>query len=225
MTDEEIADVIDGFGRAARNAREAGFDGIAIHGAHGYLLDSFFWHGTNLRDDLWGGPSLNDRVRFGVEVVRAIRAEAGDLPIMMRYSQWKQQDYDGWLARDPDELEGFVGALADAGVDLFDASTRYYHRPAFEGSPLTLAGWTRKLSGKPTMAVGGIGLAKELKESFAGPVEVVDNLPDVAQRIEQGEFELAGVGRSLIADPQWVLKVKAGETFIPFSPECLSQLV
>lgn len=223
MSDSDIADVIAGFARSAAHARDIGFDGIAIHGAHGYLPDSFFWHETNRRDDTWGG-ALVERARFGAELVKAIRAEVGDLPIMFRYSQWKQQDYDARLAQSPEELEGLLGALSDAGVDLFDASTRYYHKPAFEGSPLTLAGWTKKLTGKPSMAVGGIGLAKELRDSFAGRVETADNIADVEARIEAGEFDLAGVGRSLLADPEWVKKLDSGAPFKPFSPEAIGVL-
>lgn len=224
MSENDIADAIAGFVRSAAHARDIGFDGIAIHGAHGYLIDSFFWHETNLRTDAWGGATLSQRARFGVELVHAIRAEVGEMPIMFRYSQWKLQDYNGRLADNPEELEGLLGPLSDAGVDLFDASTRSYHQPAFEGSPLTLAGWTKKMTGKPTMAVGGIGLNKELKSSFAGSIDAVDNIPDVEARIDAGEFDIAGVGRSLLADPGWVLKVKAGEPFEPFSPEAIGRL-
>ncbi|CAH0495298.1 12-oxophytodienoate reductase [Novosphingobium sp. CECT 9465] len=224
MTDEEIVDVIAAFARSAANARDVGFDGIAIHGAHGYLPDSFFWHETNRREDRWGGRTLKERARFGAEVVKAIRAEVGDLPIMFRFSQWKTQDYDARLAQTPDELGDLLGALADAGVDIFDASTRYYHHPAFEGSPLTLAGWARKLTGLPTMAVGGIGLQNELKNSFAGEVDAVNNVPDVEARIAAGEFDLVGVGRSLISDPAWAEKVQAGEPFLPFHPRVLASV-
>jgi 2,4-dienoyl-CoA reductase-like NADH-dependent reductase (Old Yellow Enzyme family) len=223
MTEEEIADVIAGFARSAANAKALGFDGMAIHGAHGYLLDTFLWKETNLRTDDWGGD-LAQRTRFAVELVKAIRAAVGDLPIMLRYSQWKQQDYDAKLAETPAELEAILGPIADAGVDIFDASTRYYDKPAFEGSPLTLAGWTKKVTGRPTMAVGGIGLNKELKETFVGAIEVVDNLADVARRIEDGEFDLAGVGRSLLADPAWAVKARAGEPLPPFNPAALGKL-
>lgn len=223
MTESDIGDAITAFGRSAANAKAVGFDGIAIHGAHGYLLDAFFWKETNLRTDTWGGD-LVSRARFGIEVVKAIRAAVGDMPIMFRYSQWKQQDYDAKLAQTPEELEQLLGALADAGVDIFDASTRYYHHPAFDGSALTLAGWTRKLTGKPTMAVGGIGLDNELKNSFAGEVGAVNNVPDVERRIEAGEFDLVGVGRSLIADPAWAEKVRASEPFLPFHPRVLASI-
>ena len=225
MTDEEIVDVIAGFAKSARNAREVGFDGIAIHGAHGYLTDAFFWHETNRRNDRWGGPSLHERALFGAELVKAIRAEVGDMPIMFRFSQWKLQDYEARLAETPQDLEQLVGALADAGVDVFDASTRDYQHEAFAGSPLTLAGWARKLTGRPTMAVGGIGLANELKNSFAGETATVNNVPDVERRIEAGEFDLAGVGRSLIADPAWVEKVRANEPFVPFHPRVFADIV
>jgi 2,4-dienoyl-CoA reductase-like NADH-dependent reductase (Old Yellow Enzyme family) len=225
MTDEDVVDVIAGFARSAANARAAGFDGIAVHGAHGYLPDAFFWHETNKRTDRWGGATLRERAAFGAELVKAIRAEAGDMPIMFRFSQWKLQDYNGHLARTPEELEGLLGPLADAGVDIFDASTRQYHQAAFEGSPLTLAGWTRKLTGTTTMAVGGIGLSKELKDSFAGDVEPLNNVPDVEQRIEAGEFDLAGVGRSLVADPAWAEKVRSDEPFLPFHPRMLAEVL
>ena len=223
MSESEIGDVIAGFGRSAANARAVGFDGIAIHGAHGYLLDTFLWKETNTRSDAWGGD-LVARTRFAVEVVKAIRAAVGNMPIMLRYSQWKQQDYDAVLAQTPAELEALLGPLADAGVDIFDASTRYYHRPVFDGSPLTLAGWTKRLTGRTTMAVGGIGLNKELKDTFAGGVAVADNLPDVAARIEAGEFDLAGVGRSLLADPAWVLKVRDGMPLQPFDAAAMATL-
>lgn len=223
MTEEDIADVIAGFARSAANAKAVGFDGIAIHGAHGYLLDTFLWHETNLRADSWGGDVIR-RTRFAVELVKAVRAAAGGLPVMLRYSQWKQQDYDARLASNPAELEAMLGPIADAGVDIFDASTRYYHKPAFDGSPLTLAGWTRKITGKPTMAVGGIGLNKELKDTFVGAVDVADNVADVARRIEAGEFDLAGVGRSLLSDPAWAVKARRGEPFAPFNMAALGQL-
>jgi len=223
MTDEDIADVIAGFVRSAANAKAVGFDGIAIHGAHGYLIDTFLWGETNQRSDAWGGD-IARRNEFPIALVKAIRAEVGDLPIMLRYSQWKQQDYEAMLASTPAELEAILVPIADAGVDIFDASTRYYHKPAFAGSPLTLAGWTKQITGKPAMAVGGIGLNKELKDTFTGPVEVTDNLADVAHRIAEGEFDLAGVGRSLLADPGWAAKLRDGVPFKPFSAAAIAEL-
>lgn len=224
MTESEIADVIAAYGRSAAHARAAGFDGIAIHGAHGYLIDAFFWSETNRRTDAWGGDMAR-RGRFGAEVIRAIRRAIGtELPILFRWSQWKQQDYGAQLARSPQELDAFLRPLVDAGVDLFDTSTRIFSTPAFAGSDLTLAGWTRKLSGRPTMAVGGVGLSKDLPSSFAGGTEAINNLDQVMARFERQEFDLLAVGRSLLIDPQWALKARANQPFEPFGLQHYGQL-
>jgi 2,4-dienoyl-CoA reductase-like NADH-dependent reductase (Old Yellow Enzyme family) len=216
MSEAEIAAIIAAFVRSAANAKAIGFNGVALHGAHGYLIDSFLWAGTNARSDAWGGDVLR-RTRFAVELVKAIRAEVGpDFPILFRISQWKLQDYEAYLAETPDELAIIVSALAAAGVDIFDVSTRIFSAPAFAGSDIGLAGWVRKLSGKPTMTVGGIGFDKELAASFAEPTQAIDNLGDVLRRFESGEFDLIALGRALLMDPAWVLKAQAGVAFEPF---------
>ena len=216
MTESDIADVIAAFGRSAANAAAAGFDGIAIHGAHGYLIDSFFWGETNRRRDTWSG-NLGQRARFGVEVVKAIRTAVGPaLPIIFRFSQWKLQDYDARLAATPDKLGTLLGPLADAGVDLFDASTRNFAAPAFDGSDMGLAGWAKKLTGKPSMAVGSIGLSRDLQTSFAMETHMTNDFTELTRRSERGEFDLAAVGRGLIMDPDWVAKARDGEAFAPF---------
>ncbi len=224
MTESDIADVISAYGRAAANAQAVGFDGIAIHGAHGYLIDTFFWKETNHREDKWGGD-LVARTRFGVEVVKAIRAAVGaELPIVFRYSQWKQQDYDAYLAKTPDELGQLLAPLVEAGVDMFDVSTRVFSKPAFEGSNLTLAGWTKKVSGAAVAAVGGVGLSKDLQSSFTGGTVPLNNLDQVMHHYQNGEFDMISVGRSLIMDPAWVKKARAGEPFAPFRLEAYGSL-
>ncbi|MDB5687353.1 MAG: 12-oxophytodienoate reductase [Rhizorhabdus sp.] len=221
ITDSEIGDVIAGFARSAANATGIGFDGIAIHGAHGYMVDTFFWHVTNQRNDRWGGPSLRERASFGVELVKAVREVAGDAPIMFRFSQWKLHDYDARLAGTPEELEAVLGPLSDAGVDIFDASTRKFAVPVFEGSPLTLAGWAQKITGKPTMAVGGVTLSNDLQSSFVDGAVAEDNLPEVRSRIASGEFDLIGIGRSLLANHDWGARVLARQPLKSFSPQDL----
>ena len=227
MTDEDIADVIAAFADAARNAAEAGFDGVAIHGAHGYLIDSFLWRDTNQRTDRFNGDA-RARAQFGVEVVRAIRAAIGeDLPIIFRFSQHKQQDYKARFADSPEELGTILGALADAGVDLFDASSRRFDMPAFEGSDLNLAGWARKLTGKPSMVVGGIGLNNWVQDTFKGrgETQAVNNLDQVRRLFDRGMFDMIAVGRALLSDPAWVERARAGEPFVPYDPACLQHLV
>ena len=213
MTDEDIADVIAAFVRSAVNAKAVGFDGIALHGASGYLIDSFLWSKTNLRTDRYGGDHAA-RATFGVEVVKAIRDAVGPaMPIMFRFGQWKQQDFAAQIADTPDELAQILQPLAEASVDIFDASTLYFSKPAFEGSPLPLAAWTKKVTGKPSMAVGGIGLSDNLFNSMSiGSAAVEKNYFDAAERVARDEFDMVALGRALIADPEWPKKVRAGET-------------
>jgi 2,4-dienoyl-CoA reductase-like NADH-dependent reductase (Old Yellow Enzyme family) len=216
-TDEEIADIIAAFGEGAASAREIGFDAIAIHGAHGYLPDSFLWEETNFREDRWGG-GIAQRAEFAAELVREIRLRAGeDLPIIFRFSQWKQQDFKARIARTPDELEAVLGPMADAGVDVFDASQRYFDRAEFEGSPMNLAGWARQLTGRRSMAVGGVGLRSGMYESVGqGISSASNNLARVVARFEAEEFDFVALGRALLADPGWVERAQCGAPFLPY---------
>jgi 2,4-dienoyl-CoA reductase-like NADH-dependent reductase (Old Yellow Enzyme family) len=226
MSDSEIQDVIDAYARSARHAADLGFDGIAIHGAHGYLIDTFLWEETNCRAEPWGGDR-KARSRFAAEVVRAIRRAVGErLPIFFRFSQWKQQDFKAKLANTPRELEEVLGPIADAGVDVFDGSVRYFDRAEFEGSPLNLSGWARKLTGKLAMAIGGIGLDRGFYDSKRdGRAGGSDNIRLLMARFERGEFDLVAVGRALLSDPQWTLKLKRGEALPAFDEEKLKDLV
>lgn len=212
MTKDDIDGVIAAFADSAVAARDVGCDGVAIHGAHGYLLDQFFWERSNRRDDAYGG-SVENRIRFAVELVAGVRAAVGpDFPILFRFSQWKSQDYAGKLADTPADLARILEPLADAGVDIFDASTRRFWLPEFDGSPLNLAGWAKKLTGKAAMTVGSIGLESPFLGSGSSAVSAVtaDNLGLLAQMIDRGDFDLAGVGRALIANPDWANLVQQG---------------
>jgi 2,4-dienoyl-CoA reductase-like NADH-dependent reductase (Old Yellow Enzyme family) len=214
MTDEDIADTIDAFARASAAAKALGFDATQFHGAHGYLFDQFFWDVCNLREDEWGGRDLTARSRFAIETVRATRAAVGeDFPIMLRISQWKQQDYNVKLALGPAELERWLGPLADAGVDIFDCSQRRFWTPEFEGSDLNLAGWVKKVTGRPTITVGSIGLATEFLSTHRDRTVIkadVARLDELIHRLERGDFDLVAVGRALLADPEWPGKLREG---------------
>lgn len=223
MGESEIEDVIEAYVRSACNAVLAGFDGVAIHGAHGYLIDSFLWDETNLRNDRWGGDRVR-RTGFAVEVVRRIRQAIGpDLPIFFRFSHWKQQDFRAQLASTPRELEQVLGPLADAGVDVFDASVRYFDKAAYPDSDLSLAGWAKKVTGKLSMAVGGVGINKGMYDGDKG-VSAVDNVDRVVKRFMSGEFDLVAVGRAVLGDAEWARKAIAGEAAVPFDPSALNQL-
>lgn len=85
MTTQDIKDVINAFAQAAKDAQRIGMDGVEIHGAHGYLVDQFFWEGSNQRTDEYGG-SLANRSRFAIELIQATRAAVGpDFPIILRF--------------------------------------------------------------------------------------------------------------------------------------------
>lgn len=211
MSDEDIADTIAAFGRSARATRELGFDAVEIHGAHGYLIDQFFWSGLNDRADKWGGGTIACRARFGAEVVKAVREGVGpDMALILRLSQWKSHDFAAKNAHDPAELEQWLTPLVEAGVDVFHCSQRRFWEPEFEGSDLNLAGWTKKISGMPTITVGSVGLDGEFIAAFGGAGSKPASLDSLIERLEREEFDLVAVGRALLVDPYWVEKIRDG---------------
>jgi 2,4-dienoyl-CoA reductase-like NADH-dependent reductase (Old Yellow Enzyme family) len=229
MTDEDIANVIDGFVKSARYAKKLGFDGLELHGAHGYLIDQFFWDGTNQREDRLGG-SIENRVNFAAEIARAVRREVGsEFPILLRFSQWKQQDFGARLANNPAELERFLKPLVDAGIDVFHCSTRRFWEPEFpdSGSDLNLAGWTKKLSGLPTITVGSVSLSQDFIESFRQAGAETAGIDRLIEMMERGDFDLVAIGRALIVNPDWANKVRAGRLseLKNYEPAALATLV
>jgi len=228
MTESDVADVIESFARAAENAERLGFDGVEIHGAHGYLIDQFFWGDVNLRKDRYGGNWV-ERTRFAVEVLQAIRQRVSQsFPVILRYSQWKQQDYEHKLAQSPEALEKFLAPLCDAGVDIFHCSSRRFWESEFENSSLNLAGWTKKLTGKPTITVGSVGLngSKGDFTNMTASHEVDHDFDELAERLENKEFDLVAVGRALLGDYQWCNKMKRGafSDMQPYFAEALKTL-
>ncbi|WP_323845681.1 NADH:flavin oxidoreductase [Microbulbifer magnicolonia] len=229
MTKEDIREVVRAFADAAKAAKDVGFDGVEIHGAHGYLIDQFFWEGTNQRDDEYGG-SIENRGRFAVEIVEAVRDAVGeDFAIVLRYSQWKQQDYGARLAQNPDELRRLLTPLVDAGVDIFHASTRRFWEPEFEGADLNLAGWTKELTGKPVISVGSVGLDDDFiggNNQGMGGTANPTGLDELTRRMDNGEFDLIAVGRALLQDPNWLVKMRDGREheIVPFTKEALASL-
>jgi 2,4-dienoyl-CoA reductase-like NADH-dependent reductase (Old Yellow Enzyme family) len=231
MTQADINDVVAAFAQAAHDAERIGFDGVELHGAHGYLLDAFLWAGSNQRDDEYGG-SLENRLRFPLEVVRAVRAAVqADFPVVYRFSQWKERDYTARIAATPEELGRILRPLADAGVDIFHASTRRFWDVPFEGSPDTLAAWARRLSGKPTIAVGSVGMDRPFAPREVVPTGnrsvLAGHLAELEAARRRGDFDLIAVGRALLAEPEWPEKVRTGRLseIRPFGPEAMASLV
>ena len=228
MTTKNIEDTILAFGQAAADAKRLGFDCIEIHGAHDYLIDQFFWGATNQRTDIYGGKTLVERTRFAVEVIKEIRKQVGeDFAVIMRLSQFKPSDYTFKLAKTPQQMEAWLSPLIDAGVDILHCSQRRFWEPEFEENDLNFAGWAKKITGKPTITVGSVGLSGDFFGAFAGESSTPTSLNELTRRLDRGDFDLVAVGRPLLSDPNWVSKIKSGkmEQLIGFSKEALGELI
>jgi 2,4-dienoyl-CoA reductase-like NADH-dependent reductase (Old Yellow Enzyme family) len=221
---DELESLVQVYVRAARNAQDVGFDAVEIHGGHGYLLDQFLWQHTNHRSDGYGGTPAA-RTRFPAEVIAAVRDAVGpDFPIAFRFSQWKINRYDAQLAATPSELEALLTPLAEAGVNVFHPSTRRHYLPAFaDHDPrLSLAGWTKKLTGLPVVTVGSVGLDTEFKFRL----DKGDPIPpapvcQLLDEFQEGNFDIIAVGRALLADHNWVNRLATDSlgTFTGFDAE------
>lgn len=207
---QDIEDLIQAYIDAAIDAKMLGFDGIEIHGAHSYLLDQFFWEKTNKRDDKYGGD-LKQRTAFACEIIQGICDIVGpNFPVIFRFSQWKFSDFNHKMAKNPKELEDFLRPLQDAGVDIFHCSTHNYAIPEFpdHDSILNLAGWTKKITGLPTITVGSVGIDKPFKENAHNGFYSLKEIDEALQRLKAEEFDLIAFGRTLISNPQLALNLK-----------------
>jgi 2,4-dienoyl-CoA reductase-like NADH-dependent reductase (Old Yellow Enzyme family) len=175
---DDIKAIIQSYGRAAMTCRDAGFDGVEPHGAHGYLLNQFFMPDKNQRTDKYGGSPEN-RCRLGVEIVREIKGAAGDsLLILYRHTPaGDQYTIDDSLA--------FAARLLEAGVAVLDIS------PARAESIADLAAPFKARFDVPVIAVNGM-----------------NDPDNAAQALSTGRCDLVGVARGLIADAQWPQKVQ-----------------
>jgi 2,4-dienoyl-CoA reductase-like NADH-dependent reductase (Old Yellow Enzyme family) len=220
---DELPELAALFARSAATAQELGFDAVEIHGAHGYLLDEFFWAKTNRRTDGYGGP-LSARTRFPAEVVTAVRNGVGpDYPIIFRFSQWKGTDYTASIAAEPAELQELLSPLVEAGVDVFHPSTRRHYVAGFpdHDPELSLAGWTRKLTDLPIIAVGSVGLETQFRAEKQGQVIAPAPVDRLVEQFDSGEFDVVAIGRALLADPDWVNRLRVGalDEFAGYNPE------
>ncbi|TDC95426.1 NADH:flavin oxidoreductase [Saccharopolyspora aridisoli] len=231
MTRQDLDAVIAAFAEGAVQAERLGFDGVELHGAHGYLIDSFLWERTNRRTDGYGGDPAS-RARFAAEIVQAVRAAVSPgFPVFFRFSQWKVGHYDARIAENPDELAALLRPLAEAGVDVFHASTRRYWLPEFEGSELNLAGWARVLTGKPAVTVGSVGQAQQfgdggsLAEGYTTQ-SAVTGIDELRERLARDEFDLVAVGRTLLSNPDWAEKALRDDLtgITPYDPAVLATL-
>lgn len=205
MSRERIGAVIEAFASAAVAARQIGFDGVEINGAHACLVEQFLRPETNRRNDEFGGDTVR-RGRFAVQIIQAVRKAVGrSFPIIFRFSQFGSGVWKTPLVSSPAELEELLQPLCDAGVDIFACDG--IDSPAFRGSALNPAGWTRLLTRRPVIASGGVGLPGR-------------GVAPIIARLQAQEFDLVAVGRALLADAEWGSKVRLAreEEIFPFSP-------
>jgi 2,4-dienoyl-CoA reductase-like NADH-dependent reductase (Old Yellow Enzyme family) len=197
LTNEEIETIIHDFGQAARRAILAGFDGVELHGANGYLLQQFFSPHSNQREDSWGG-SFNNRMQFPLKVIEQVSSviEAyADKPFILGY-RLSPEELETPGIRLEDSL-AFAQALTGTKVDYIHLSLGSYKRSSLnqrEDTEPILAKFVRALkSSKPI--IGG------------GSVE----RPDDAEAVIQAGATFVGIGRELIREPKWVQKVQAND--------------
>ena len=197
LTIEEIYELIDKFAEAAWRAQQAGFDAVELHGAHGYLIAQFMSSATNHRIDRFGG-SLENRLRFPLEIIAAIKDKCGlDFPVLIRYSA------DEFVpnGRKLEESVQIAKVFEKAGIAALDVSCGTFDSP-----------W-------PTMDIIGYPqgwrayMAEEIKKAVKVPVITVGSIrdPEVAERIlVEGKADLIGLSRQLLADPDWAIKAQEG---------------
>lgn len=200
-TKDDITHVINGFVAAAKHAKEAGFDGVEIHGANGYILDQFLTDYTNKRTDEYGGSAEN-RVRLSVEVVKAVREAVGqDFVVGIRISQGKVNDHHHkWADKEKDAATIF-GELGQAGLDFIHVTEYEAWKPAFSEGDATFAALAKKYGKLPVIANGGLHDPEKAKEI-----------------IENGEADIITIARGALANSDWPNKVKHGEALAEFQP-------
>lgn len=190
MSLKDIEEVKNGFVNAAKNAKKAGFDGIEVHGANGYILDQFLTDYTNQRNDQYGGSTEN-RVRLSVEVLQEIRKEVGkDFPVGIRISQAKVNDSDHkWAGKEKDG-EIIFSQLREAGADFIHVTEPKAYEPAFDDSSATLVQLAKQYGKLPVIANG----------SLEDPAKVEELLI-------KGDADIISLGKGALANQDWVEKV------------------
>lgn len=205
MTQQDIDTAVAGFAQAAVRAREAGFDGVEIHGANGYLLDQFLSEGINVRADRYGG-GIEGRLRLLVEVVEAVRAAVGSGYVVgVRLSQAKVNDFTHrW--RGAEEAAAIFRTVGGLDVDYLHVTEYEAWRPAF-GTGASLAALAKRHGGKPVIANG----------SLHDPAQAMG-------MVERGEADVVSLGRGALAQADWPRRVRNGAPLTSFDPAILSPL-
>lgn len=208
ITDAEIAEVIQGFAdTAARAVDTAGFNGIEIHGANGYLLDQFLTSHTNLRTDHWGGD-MKQRMSLLVDVVVAVKQRVGEkVPVGVRISQGKVNDFKNkWLDGESD-AQVIFGMLAEAGVDFIHVTEHEAWKPAFEKGDDSLISFARRYA-PGVMIIGNGGLHD----------------PEKADEVLNSGADIIALGRGALSNPDYPRRLEANHAFHEFDGSILQPI-
>lgn len=207
MSSAEIEEAIAGFSNAALNAKRAGFDGVEVHGANGYLLDQFLTEGVNLRTDAYGGE-VGSRIGLTAQVIAAVRKAVGpEFLIGVRISQAKVNDFEHrWNAGEADARIVFQ-AVAKAGADYVHTTEFEAWRPAFsEGAP-SLAALAKDHSGLPVIANGSLHETEHAVEMVAC-----------------GDADLVSLGRGALTHADFPARLRAEQPIAKFDPGIFAPL-
>jgi len=228
MTEDDVEELINIYANDAKICEELGFDGIEIHGAHGYLIDQFFWDAINTRTDQYGG-SLENRARFATSIIEQTQKRTStDFQVGIRVSQWKQQDYEAKITSDKDELDAFLNILKKAGADFLHCSNRRFWEGEFSKGGLNLAGIAKKATGLPSISVGSVGVDKDFIRLYSGDHQTqTTDLNKLHTKMNNSEFDLIAVGRALLSDPEWANKVQNNQEseIVPFDKSFVENYV
>ena len=197
----DIAEIVAGFAAAAGNARAAGFDGVEVHGANGYLIDQFLTIYTNQRDDEYGGSAAN-RARLAAEVLSAIRDAVGPgFPVGIRLSQTKVNDLGYRWPGGAAEADTVFRAVAQAGADYIHLASegRDWLDTATLDTGVTITQLARDVTGLPVIANGGMHEPARAAALLGG-----------------GHADLVAIGRGALANPDWPQRVAQGRDLDKF---------
>lgn len=184
----------------------SGFDGIEIHGANGYLLDQFLTDYTNHRNDRWGG-GLRDRMNLTLEVVRAVRLAVGTLPVGVRISQSKVNDFDHKWAEGEQAAEVIFGSLSDAAVDFIHVTEHQAWKPAFINGHSSLVSLSRRY-------------APEIALIANGDLHRAEHASSV---LEEGA-DIIAIGKAALANPDLPRRFANTQRLNEFDPSILGPI-
>jgi 2,4-dienoyl-CoA reductase-like NADH-dependent reductase (Old Yellow Enzyme family) len=202
-----IAQAVDGFAAAAIKAQAAGFDGVEVHGANGYLLDQFLTEGVNRREDAYGGPTLA-RARLMAETLAAVRAVAGpSFLVGVWVSQTKVNDHvHSWAGRE-DDARVIFSTLGAGGADYIHTTEHEAWRQAFAGGGRSLAALAKAHAGLPVIANGAL-----------------HDPARATAMLRSGEADMVALARGALANTDWPERVRDGRAILEFDRESLSPL-